>query len=144
MLRRTDMVIYNDIIPFDGYDSMAIFPFIFARKKPLHSLVLNHETIHLHQQFEVLVVSLLVALLLVLFFDASFWWLLAALPVYYTLYGLEYCIRYLVYGDHEEAYFNISFEQEAYLNDGESDYLDERVPFAWVKFLVKKSYERLV
>jgi len=39
-------IIYNKIIPFKGYKAMAIWPFIFARKK-LSEIDINHEKIHL-------------------------------------------------------------------------------------------------
>lgn len=138
------MVIYNDIIPFKGYDSMVFFPFIFARVKPLDSVVLNHEKVHLCQQLEVLVASLLVILVLVIAFGVSFWWLFAAFAVYYLFYGIEYGVRFLMYRDRKEAYKNISFEQEAYANDGDLDYLKGRGLFAWVEFLTTKTYRKVV
>ena len=138
------MVIYNKIIPFKGYDAITIFPFIFAQEKPLGSVVLNHEKIHLCQQLEVLVASLLVALVVIIAFGLSFWWLLTAIPVYYLFYGVEYGVRYLIYRNHKEAYMNISFEQEAYLSDGDIDYLSSRELFAWVAYLVTKNYKKAV
>lgn len=135
------MVIYNRIIPFSGYVALTIFPFIFARKRPLSGVDLNHEKIHLCQQFEVFISSLLLFCALVFIFAGSYWCLLLSVPVYYVLYGLEYFIRYLVYGSQKEAYRNISFEQEAYLHEGDLSYLDGRKPFGWLKYLTRKSYE---
>ena len=48
-------IIYNKIIPFKGYKAMAIWPFIFARKK-LSEIDINHEKIHLAQQLELLII----------------------------------------------------------------------------------------
>ena len=48
-------IIYNKIIPFKGYKAMAIWPFIFARKK-LSEIDINHEKIHLVQQLELLII----------------------------------------------------------------------------------------
>ena len=41
-----------------------------------------------------------------------------------------YCIFYLFYG-----YRNMPFEEEAYKNDINLNYLDKRKLFAWVRFL---------
>lgn len=137
------MIIYNKIIPFKGYKAITIFPFIFTRVKELERYVIYHETIHLHQQAEVLIASFLIILSLVLFFHISPWWLLLSLGVYYALYGLEYLIRLLIYRNLNEAYKNISFEQEAYKHQWDYGYLEERNCFAWVSFLTKKSYEKI-
>ena len=61
-------VIYNDLIPFKGFQAITILPFIFARNsaKPLKDYVVNHETIHLRQQLEVLVASLILFLAMIL------------------------------------------------------------------------------
>ena len=48
-------IIYNKIIPFKGYKAMAMWPFIFARKK-LSEIDINHEQIHLAQQLELLII----------------------------------------------------------------------------------------
>lgn len=48
-------IIYNKIIPFKGYKAMAMWPFIFARKK-LSEIDINHEKIHLAQQLELLII----------------------------------------------------------------------------------------
>ena len=134
------MVIYNKIIPFKGYDAITLFPFIFARKKPLSLVALNHEVIHLYQQFCVFVSSLFVVFVLIVLFELSFWWLFSAFTVFYVLYGLEYCVRYLLYRNHKEAYKNISFEQEAYLHDKDLGYPSRMNPFSWLKYLFEKSY----
>ena len=87
-----------------GYTAIALFPFVFVRDKTLmaHPVLLNHERIHLRQQAELLV-----------------------LP-FYIWYVIEYCIRYLRYKDQKMAYRNISFEREAYANEGNLEYLSGR------------------
>lgn len=139
-------VIYNNIIPFNGFQAITILPFVFARKsyKPLKDHVINHEGIHLRQQMEVLVVAAAVIASLILFFDLS-WWLMCIVPfAYYALYCLEYIIRLFAYGRGHEAYKNISFEQEAFMNERNFNYLidDERRAFAWVKYIARKTYKR--
>ena len=43
-------IIYNNIIPFEGFSAMSVGPWIFARKKyeeiGLPDTTINHETIH--------------------------------------------------------------------------------------------------
>lgn len=137
-------VIYNNIIPFKGYTAITIWPLIFARKsaKWLKDYVVNHESIHLRQQLEVLIVSAVIIAALILIFGWSWWWLLLSLGVYYAGYGIDYAIRYILYGSPHEAYRNIATEQEAYLNQYDLTYLKHRKPFAWVKYLGQRTYRK--
>ena len=85
-------VIYNNLIPFKGFDAMNLFGVVFARNeyKDLDKVVLNHEAIHTAQMKE----------LLYIFF--------------YIIYVIEWLILLFKYG--KKAYRNISFEKEAYAN----------------------------
>jgi hypothetical protein len=76
--------------------------------------LVNHESIHAAQMWEMLVVG------------------------FYLWYGVEWLIRGLMPGD---AYYNISFEREAYNNMYDLDYLHHRHHFAWIKYLRKKSFK---
>lgn len=138
-------IIYNNYIPFQGFKAITIWPLVFARKKfrPLDDVTINHEGIHLIQQLEVIILSLLVLAIIVLSLHISPLWLLLSLASYYILYCLEYVIRLCAYGRGHEAYRNISFEQEAFLNERDFNYLaKDRKPFAWVKYLWRKTYRR--
>ena len=138
-------VIYNNLIPFGWGKTVAVWPFIFARKSayPLNDVEQNHESIHLIQQLEVIVTSLLIIAAFVLTLHLSLWWLLLSLASYYAWYCIEYVIRLFAYGRGHEAYRNIAFEQEAYLNEKDLSYLPKhRKAFAWFKYLTKKSYRR--
>jgi len=108
-------IIYNNIIPFRGYEAIALWPFIFvrsSRKGKLSLVAKNHETIHLRQQTEMLVIFFLI-------------W-----------YGLEYVTRWICYGfNHDKAYKNVSFEREAYNNQANMDYLRTRKHYAFLKLL---------
>lgn len=107
-------IIYNNIIPFKGYLAMCVFPFIFVRKdaRELKTTDINHETIHLRQQTEMLVIFFLI-------------W-----------YVVEYVIRWICYGfNHGKAYKNISFEREAYKNQSNLDYPRTRKHYAFLNFL---------
>ncbi len=134
-------IIYNNIIPFQGYKAVAIWPLIFAREstKPLKTYEENHEKTHLRQQLEVLIASAVAMAALILVFGWSWWWMLVSLAVYYTSYGIDYAVRYLAYGSSDEAYRNIAAEQEAYNNQYDTAYLKRRRPFAWVEYIGKKT-----
>ena len=112
-------LVYNNIIPFNGYLAMCIFPFIFVRKdaRALKTTDINHETIHGKQQIEML-------------------WVL-----FFVWYGIEWFVRLVAYGfDCHLAYKNISFEQEAYLHEDDLIYLNNRKLFASWKYLFKTSF----
>lgn len=137
-------VIYNSIIPFQGCQAITILPVIFARDsfRPLKENTVRHESIHLRQQLEVLIVSAAVIAILCLTTDISWWWMAAAPLCYFVMYGLEYLVRLFVYGKGKEAYHNISTEQEAFMYERDTEYLSRRKAFAWVKYLTKTTYKR--
>lgn len=132
-------IIYNKIIPFKGYLAMTIYPFIFARET-LSKVDINHETIHGFQQVEVTAAAFSLIAILSIIFDFSIWYLLLSLPSFYVWYGIEYVVRSIMYDKKKEAYRNISFEQEAYLHEGDLTYIYDRPLFAWFNYLNKKTY----
>lgn len=91
---------------------MAIFPFVLLRDKKLkeNTVLINHEKIHLRQQAELLI-----------------------LP-FYIWYVAEYLLRLIAYRDRNKAYRNISFEREAYTNESNSNYLNDRPLWNFIKF----------
>ena len=91
--------------------AITIFPFIISREE-MTPEVLNHEMIHLHQQRELLI-----------------------LP-FYILYVFYYFKGLMAHKDKHNAYFMIPFEQEAYQNENNLDYLKTRKRFAWRRFKV--------
>lgn len=138
-------IVYNYTIPFKGYLAMCVFPFIFVRKDARNLTVkdINHEKIHGMQQIETHIVALILAVLLAAVGLFSWWWVLVSPLVYFALYGLEYIVRWICYGfDTREAYRNISFEQEAYLNENDLTYIKNRHLFASWKYLFRKTYHR--
>ena len=74
-------------------------------------VLLNHETIHLKQQLELLIIP------------------------FYLWYGIEFIIRYFQYKSWDLAYRNISFEREAYANEKDFDYLKKRKFCGFWKFI---------
>ena len=107
-------VVINNIIPFKGYVAITLWPFIFVRKAVKEN-VIRHEEIHGQQQKEMLIV------------------------LFYLWYAVEYLVRLVICRSHKEAYRNISFEQEAYLFEGDPSY--SRKPYAWLKYVTKKTYQ---
>lgn len=122
------IIIKNKILPIDGFKAMTIWPFIFVRSdEEMYDDDLNHEKIHGCQQREMLVIG---AILSVTFYLYGLgWWSLFGLLLYFAWYGLEWFIRELFSSD---AYRSIAFEQEAYDNEDNEDYIATRSPFAWL------------
>lgn len=136
------IIIYNSLIPLKGYTAVTLWPLVFARKgaKPLKSHVENHEKIHLRQQLEVLLLSAAVIAAVIWLSGLSWWWMLLSQAVYYAGYGLDYAVRRILYCSHIEAYRNIACEQEAYQNQYYCAYLQQRRPFAWIKYIGRRTY----
>ena len=57
---------------------------------------------------------------------------------FYLWYGIEWLVRLVMYRNARTAYRNISFEREAYMNQGSMSYLQGRGRYAWVKYLKNK------
>lgn len=91
---------------------MTVWPFILASRQ-LDEQTINHERIHLRQQAELLILPL------------------------YMLYFLEYGIRLIQYRNNDKAYRNISFEREAYENETNLFYLNNRRAWSWLNYLKK-------
>ena len=91
--------------------AITIFPFIIS-KEEMNAETLNHETIHIYQQRELLLIG------------------------FYLLYFYYYLRGVIKYKDKQKAYFMIPFEQEAYENDQNLDYLKDRKAYSWRKFKV--------
>lgn len=101
---------------------ITLWPFIILREiynstspwRRKAARIINHETIHIKQQQELLV-----------------------LP-FYLIYVLEWLIKIPLYGfSPTKAYRNISFEREAYDNETNLSYLSRRRMFAWIKRVFK-------
>ena len=61
---------------------------------------------------------------------------------FYLWYGLEYLFVRLFHKKQNDAYHDVSFEEEAYNNQNDLNYLQNRKKFAWWKFVKPKSYEK--
>lgn len=96
-----------------NFRGLAVFPFIFLKSKMLaeDKEIINHERIHLRQQLEML-------------------WVF-----FFVWYPIEFLIRWIQYKNPSKAYFNISFEREAYANEWNLDYLKTRKFYAFFQYL---------
>jgi len=106
-------VIYNKLIPFKGFSAINILGILFAREDAeIGEKLIRHEKIHTKQQKELL-------------------WIL-----FYVWYFVEWTIRVLLSKDRftKNAYFNISFEREAYENQYDAEYVESRKHYAWIKY----------
>ena len=95
---------------------MTLFPFILIDRdyfnrvsEKTYAETINHETIHIRQALEMLVVG------------------------FYLWYVVEWLIKLFRYG--KSAYVNLSFEREAYFNAMDLDYLKDRKFWAFIKYL---------
>lgn len=115
-------IIYNNLIPFKGYCAITIFNMIFARKKyesaGLSETTINHESIHMAQSMD---------------FGISF----CGYFIFYIWYLLEWIFKLpsALFG--YAPYRSISFEQEAFINEDDYEYLKNRKRFEWIKYLFK-------
>lgn len=91
---------------------MAIYPFIFLKNKSLasNSILINHERIHLRQQKELL------------------WFF------FFIWYVIEFLIHLIHLKNWNKAYHNISFEKEAYKNEDNLYYLEDRKFWVFLKY----------
>lgn len=120
-------IIRNKYIPFPGYKAINLFGVLFVKNNAkIDGVTLNHESIH-SRQFVELMVLFAVATVFIR------WWLPVFAPfAFYVWYIVEWLIRLLKKGN---AYRNISFEREAYANQGDFSYLKGRGWFNFLKYL---------
>lgn len=115
------IVIFNDkfldsVSWFMRVGGIALFPFIILREKRKKDkflyVLINHETIHFKQALELLVIP------------------------FYLLYLLFWGFNLFKYKfDTDKAYKNIPFEKEAYANELDRNYIDNRKLYSWVKYI---------
>ena len=120
-------IIRNKYIPFPGYKAINLFGVLFVKNNAkIDDVTLNHEAIH-SRQFVELMVLFAVATVFIR------WWLPVFAPfAFYVWYIVEWLIRLLKKGN---AYRNISFEREAYANQGDFSYLKGRRFFNFLKYM---------
>lgn len=112
------IIIKNKFIPFKGYKAINLFGVLFT-KEELSDIDINHEKIHTKQMIETLFLG------------------------FYLWYGLEYLLIRLfrIKDKQKNCYHDVSFEEEAYNNQNNLDYLNTRKPFSWIKYIKINTYE---
>ena len=110
------IIIQNSNIPkylsiFINIYAITLYPFIICREE-MDEVTLNHEKIHLAQQKELWIIGFYL------------------LYVYYWLRGKWKGESSLI------AYLNIPFEVEAYSNEVNQSYLQQRKKHSWRKYLI--------
>lgn len=121
---------YSKIIPFPGFYACTIFNCIFRHPKykntPILKWTMNHEMIHVKQQLD--------------FVNNNHKLYILGGCVFYILYFTEWLLKLvcsiLTLGK-IQAYRSISFEQEAYKNENNFEYLANRKRFSWCKYIFK-------
>lgn len=111
------IIVKNKIIPFGSYTTINLFGILFTKSDYLSPTTINHEHIHTKQMLELLIVG------------------------YYLWYIIEYIIVCFCHKKQNDAYHDISFEEEAHNNDNNLHYLDNRKHFAWWKYVQLRSAE---
>lgn len=109
------IIVWSPIRRLLGCEGIVLFPFIVLAKKEhaLNKRIMNHERIHIRQALEMFVVP------------------------FYVWYVLEFLVRRCYVDSKYEAYRSISFEQEAYDNDFDMDYLHKRKPYRFASYFLK-------
>ena len=123
---------YNNILAkvllyFSTCHTIALGWFVLSKKteRETNQIERNHETTHALQWAETAMASGSVTLLLVLVFGLSPWWILFSGLIYYLWYVVEWLLK-LPLGN---AYRSIGFEQEAYKNEQDNNYNENRPLF---------------
>ena len=102
-------VVLSKLSPIDIW-AISLGLFVFCRGE-MSEETKNHETIHYRQWVELLFIGFLI------------------------LYPLFWIVGLIKYRNGAYAYRMIPFEQEAYENDQNLDYLDNRKLYSWVKYV---------
>ena len=77
--------------------------------------------------------------------EIELWWVVAlTFGFFYLWYIIEYLIImcFAKWDKQNERYHDVSFEEEAHNNDKNLSYLEDRKPFAWIKYLKLRSYKK--
>jgi hypothetical protein len=91
--------------------AITLFPFIISKEK-MGDVTLRHEKIHLYQQKELFVL------------------------LFYILYCYDFLKGLAKYKNIDDAYRQIRFEQEAYDNANDEEYLTHRLKYNWHNYKV--------
>lgn len=123
-------IVYNKWIPFPGFFAINLFGVLFIREenryKEIGEIIYNHENIHTSQMLD--------------FVRGNEKLLIIGGLLFYMVYLVEWLIKLIITGftlGRVKAYKSISFEQEAYNNQYDLFYLENRKSFSWTKYIFK-------
>ena len=107
------VVVCEPLVP-EGFKAITIFPFIFIIDEDCKNdkVLMNHESIHIKQQIELLWVG------------------------FFVLYFLEYIYGRIMSKDNYESYRSISLEKEAKLNESNFKYLNDRKLYSSFRYFI--------
>lgn len=123
-------IVYNKWIPFSGFFAINLFGVLFIREenryKDIDKITYNHENIHTSQMLD--------------FVRGNEKLLIIGGLLFYMVYFIEWFIKLIITGftlGRVKAYKSISFEQEAYTNQYNLLYLEDRKSFSWTNYIFK-------
>ena len=124
-------IIRNKFIPFPGFKAINLFGVLFVRSNAkIDEVTINHEAIH-SRQFVELMILFAVATVFIR------WWLPVFAPfAFYVWYAVEWLVHLIRFRSTYIAYRRISFEREAYANEGDTSYLSGRNWFNFLKYII--------
>lgn len=108
-----NIIIESSLVP-QGIVINLFGTFWCKDKRIVDKMVINHERIHTAQMLELLVIP------------------------FYIWYVIEWGIKLIKYPSGKDAYYNISFEREAYQHGNDLTYLPRRRYYNFLKFISKK------
>lgn len=111
------IIIRTRHFPFGSYTTINLFGILFTKNKNLSKRTINHERIHTKQMKEMLYIF------------------------FYLWYGIEYVIIRLFHAKQNDAYHDVSLEEEAHNNDDNQDYIYLREHYTWLKYIRIRSAE---
>src|SRR5699024_1430984 len=104
-------IVYTNWFPFGPYHTINLFGILFTKRDYLTRDTILHEQIHTAQMKEMLYIF------------------------FYLWYGLEYIIIRFFHKNQNNAYQDVSFEEEAHDNAYNWNYLETRKHYAWFKYI---------
>lgn len=108
-------IVYTKWFPFGPYHTINLFGILFTKRDYLTRDTILHERIHTAQMKEMLYIF------------------------FYLWYGVEYIIIRFFHKKQNNAYHDVSFEEEAHDNAYNWTYLETRKHYAWFKYIKIRS-----
>ena len=119
---KEGFVVINNTIPklmsvYINVGGITLYPFIILKDTYHNDTTIRHEKIHIAQQKELFVIG------------------------FYVLYVWYWLVNRFKYSDASNvAYHNLPFEQEAYSNQDDLEYLKNRPAHEWKKYFITRDY----